>query len=122
MNGQVSNVQSEKDEPCQLGQVVVAQLQIEDDQPRLRLQRGHRMEDLLDIRELTENVQAVLLHATLTGGDLVVGGATLLDALQEATREQQEETEQGSAQGVAGEGLPVWEKFEIHCVKLCQRV
>lgn len=93
MNGQVSNVQSEKDEPCQLGQVVVAQLQIEDDQPRFRLQRGHSMEDLLDIRELTENVQAVLLHATLTGGDLVVGGATLLDTLQEATREQQEETE-----------------------------
>lgn len=87
----MSDVQSKEYKPRQLGQVIVAELQIEDDQARLGLEGCHRVQNLLVVRELTKDVQAVLLHATLAGGDFGVGGAALLDALKETAGKQEEE-------------------------------
>lgn len=55
MDGEVADVQAEKDETGQLLEVVVPQLQVEDDQ-RLALEHAHGLADVLLVGELAQDV------------------------------------------------------------------
>lgn len=61
---QMPDVQRQEHEALQLGQVVVAQLQIEDDRI-LALEGAHGPRNVLHVRGLTQNVQPVLLDLAL---------------------------------------------------------
>lgn len=74
----MSDVHAEEDEALQLGQVVVAELEVVNDDGRLPLEDGHGSRDVEHICELTEDVQTVLLDGALAGGDLRVRGALVV--------------------------------------------
>lgn len=71
MDGQVTDVKGQEDEALQLGQIVVAKLQVEDD-GTLALQRAHRLGDVRQIGGLAQDVQPVLLHRADAGRDLAL--------------------------------------------------
>lgn len=77
VNGQMSYVDSEEHEALQLGQVVVPQLEVEDDDGGLPLQHRHGFADVLKVGELTEDVQTVLLGRASAGLQLASGRADL---------------------------------------------
>lgn len=77
--GQVADVHAQEHETLQLGQVVVPELQVEYDQRRFALEHGHRLGDVLQVRELAQDVEAtVLFYRAHARRDLTVRG-TLLD-------------------------------------------
>ena len=60
---QVADVQSQEHVLAELGEVVVAQLQVVDDGVGSALKDRHGAVDMLALRGLTQNVQTVLFHA-----------------------------------------------------------
>lgn len=70
----MADVQSEEHEVLQFGQAVMTEFQVEDNFRRT-FKRGHCMSDVLLVRELTQEVEAVLLDGACTGSEIVMGRA-----------------------------------------------
>lgn len=74
---QMAYVQSQKYETLQLGQIIVAELQIKYDRT-FSLQRAHRFGNMHQIRGLAQYIQSVLLHRAYAGRNIALLWAHLL--------------------------------------------
>jgi hypothetical protein len=77
VDGEVADVQSEEQEILQFGQVVVTQFQVEYDFIG-SLELGHRVTDVLLIRELAQDIEAIRLYGTHTRKKVVTGWALVV--------------------------------------------
>ena len=77
MDGEVVDVQSEEQEVLQFGEVVVTQFQVEYDFTG-SLQLGHRVNDVLLVRGLAQDIEAVRLYGTHTRSKVVTGWALVV--------------------------------------------
>jgi hypothetical protein len=77
VDGEVADDQSKEQEVLQLGQVVVTQFQVEYDFFG-SLQLGHRVIDVLLVRELAQDIEAVCLDGAHTCSKVVPGWALVV--------------------------------------------
>jgi hypothetical protein len=77
VDGEVVDVQSEEQEVLQFGQVVVTEFQVEYDFIG-SFKLGHRVTDVLLVRELAQDIEAVLLDGTQTWSKVVTGWALVV--------------------------------------------
>ena len=77
MDGEVADVQSEEQKILQFGEDVVTQFQVEYDFIG-GLQLRHRVTDVLLVRELAQDIEAVRLYGTHTRSKVVTGWALVV--------------------------------------------
>jgi hypothetical protein len=77
VDGEVADVQSKEQEVLQFRQVIVTQFQVEYDFIR-RLQLGHRVMDVVLVRVLAQDIEAVRLDGTHTWSKVVTGWALVV--------------------------------------------